>query len=117
MLRNNASYTHADPTYEVDGVIHCCVANMPGAEAPAMFSDRTGRGLIAGPAVPKRRFLPNLATPSEWLFLYGQCKMGDGAASAEDATVEAGRKRRKMAARRFKRQNSRPKDERSHRRS
>lgn len=23
--------THADPTYEVDGVIHYCVANMPGA--------------------------------------------------------------------------------------
>src|SRR6185503_6032760 len=23
--------THADPTYEVDGVIHYCVANMPGS--------------------------------------------------------------------------------------
>jgi len=23
--------THADPTFEVDGVIHYCVANMPGA--------------------------------------------------------------------------------------
>jgi alanine dehydrogenase len=23
--------THSDPTYEVDGVIHYCVANMPGA--------------------------------------------------------------------------------------
>jgi alanine dehydrogenase len=23
--------THTDPTYEVDGVIHYCVANMPGA--------------------------------------------------------------------------------------
>ena len=23
--------THADPTYEVDGVVHDCVANMPGA--------------------------------------------------------------------------------------
>ncbi|RWO18388.1 MAG: alanine dehydrogenase, partial [Mesorhizobium sp.] len=23
--------THADPTYEVDGVVHYCVANMPGA--------------------------------------------------------------------------------------
>jgi alanine dehydrogenase len=23
--------THADPTYEIDGVIHYCVANMPGA--------------------------------------------------------------------------------------
>ena len=25
--------THDDPTYEVDGVIHYCVANMPGAVA------------------------------------------------------------------------------------
>jgi alanine dehydrogenase len=23
--------THADPTFEVDGIIHYCVANMPGA--------------------------------------------------------------------------------------
>jgi len=23
--------THANPTYEVDGIIHYCVANMPGA--------------------------------------------------------------------------------------
>ena len=23
--------THADPTYVVDGVVHYCVANMPGA--------------------------------------------------------------------------------------
>jgi alanine dehydrogenase len=23
--------THSDPTYEVDGIIHYCVANMPGA--------------------------------------------------------------------------------------
>jgi alanine dehydrogenase len=22
---------HAEPTYECDGMIHCCVANMPGA--------------------------------------------------------------------------------------
>src|SRR5205814_297295 len=25
--------THADPVYEVDGIIHYCVANMPGAVA------------------------------------------------------------------------------------
>ncbi|MEL6666704.1 MAG: alanine dehydrogenase, partial [Pseudomonadota bacterium] len=25
--------THDDPTYEIDGVIHYCVANMPGAVA------------------------------------------------------------------------------------
>jgi alanine dehydrogenase len=23
--------THSDPTYEVDGIVHYCVANMPGA--------------------------------------------------------------------------------------
>ena len=23
--------THSDPVYEVDGVVHYCVANMPGA--------------------------------------------------------------------------------------
>jgi alanine dehydrogenase len=23
--------THAEPTYEVDGIVHYCVANMPGA--------------------------------------------------------------------------------------
>ena len=25
--------THADPTYEVDGIVHYCVANMPGGVA------------------------------------------------------------------------------------
>jgi alanine dehydrogenase len=25
--------THADPVYEIDGIIHYCVANMPGAVA------------------------------------------------------------------------------------
>ena len=25
--------THADPTYVVDGIVHYCVANMPGAVA------------------------------------------------------------------------------------
>jgi alanine dehydrogenase len=29
--------THSDPTYEVDGVTHCCVANMPGA-VPITFT-------------------------------------------------------------------------------
>ena len=30
--------THADPTYTVDGVVHYCVANMPGA-APRTSSE------------------------------------------------------------------------------
>ena len=34
LLRNQPrATTHADPVYEVDGVIHYCVANMPGAVA------------------------------------------------------------------------------------
>lgn len=31
MLETSRPTTHANPTYEVDGVIHYCVANMPGA--------------------------------------------------------------------------------------
>ncbi|MBU2168303.1 MAG: alanine dehydrogenase, partial [Alphaproteobacteria bacterium] len=30
--------THEDPTYEIDGVVHYCVANMPGA-APRTSSE------------------------------------------------------------------------------
>jgi alanine dehydrogenase len=30
-----ATTTHQDPTYEVDGIVHYCVANMPGASWPA----------------------------------------------------------------------------------
>jgi alanine dehydrogenase len=30
--------THADPTYTIDGVVHYCVANMPGA-APRTSSE------------------------------------------------------------------------------
>ena len=31
LLQTSHATTHADPTYEVDGIIHYCVANMPGA--------------------------------------------------------------------------------------
>ena len=31
LLRDLAPTTHCDPTYEVDGVTHYCVTNMPGA--------------------------------------------------------------------------------------
>ena len=30
-MRRRGRPTHSDPTYEVDGVTHYCVANMPGA--------------------------------------------------------------------------------------
>jgi alanine dehydrogenase len=32
-LRLRDPTTHADPTYIIDGVVHYCVANMPGAVA------------------------------------------------------------------------------------
>ena len=35
--------THADPTYVVDGVVHYCVANMPGAVAAPRPSRSTTR--------------------------------------------------------------------------
>jgi hypothetical protein len=31
VFRDEPADTHADPTFVVDGVIHYCVANMPGA--------------------------------------------------------------------------------------
>ena len=40
--------THTDPTYVVDGVIHYCVANMPGAVA------RTSTMALAGATLPVR---------------------------------------------------------------
>ncbi len=43
--------THADPTYVVDGVVHYCVANMPGAwRAPP----------------PSRSTTPRSPSPSRW---------------------------------------------------
>jgi alanine dehydrogenase len=37
--------THADPTYTVDGVVHYCVANMPGA-APRTSSEALGNATL-----------------------------------------------------------------------
>ncbi|HEX4182845.1 MAG TPA: alanine dehydrogenase [Caulobacteraceae bacterium] len=37
--------THAKPTYEVDGVVHYCVANMPGA-APRTSSEALGHATL-----------------------------------------------------------------------
>lgn len=31
LRRASRPTTHAEPTYEVDGIVHYCVANMPGA--------------------------------------------------------------------------------------
>ena len=46
--------THADPTYEVDGIIHYCVANMPGA-APL-----TATYALSAATAPYVRKLANL---------------------------------------------------------
>ncbi|HEX4179306.1 MAG TPA: alanine dehydrogenase [Caulobacteraceae bacterium] len=40
--------THADPTYEVDGIIHYCVANMPGA---APYTSTYALGAATAPYV------------------------------------------------------------------
>jgi alanine dehydrogenase len=37
--------THEDPTYTVDGVVHYCVANMPGA-APRTSSEALGNATL-----------------------------------------------------------------------
>jgi alanine dehydrogenase len=37
--------THLDPTYTVDGVVHYCVANMPGA-APRTSSEALGHATL-----------------------------------------------------------------------
>ena len=37
--------THADPTYTIDGVVHYCVANMPGA-APRTSSEALGHATL-----------------------------------------------------------------------
>jgi alanine dehydrogenase len=45
--------THQDPTYEVDGIIHYCVANMPGAVA------RTSTFALANATLPHALALAN----------------------------------------------------------
>ena len=45
--------THTDPTYVVDGVIHYCVANMPGAVA------RTSTMALAGATLPQGLAIAN----------------------------------------------------------
>ena len=48
--------THTDPTYVVDGVIHYCVANMPGAVARTSTMALTGRTLPYGLAIATKGF-------------------------------------------------------------
>ncbi len=48
--------THTDPTYVVDGVIHYCVANMPGAVARTSTMALSGRTLPYGLAIASKGF-------------------------------------------------------------
>jgi len=48
--------THTEPTYVVDGVIHYCVANMPGAVARTSTMALTGRTLPYGLAIAGKGF-------------------------------------------------------------
>jgi alanine dehydrogenase len=48
--------THTDPTYVVDGVIHYCVANMPGAVARTSTMALTGATLPYGVAIATKGF-------------------------------------------------------------
>lgn len=47
---------HSDPTYVVDGVIHYCVSNMPGAVARTSTIALTGATLPHGVAIASRGF-------------------------------------------------------------
>ena len=46
--------THAEPTYVVDGVVHYCVANMPGAVARTSTVALAGATLPYGPAIANK---------------------------------------------------------------
>ena len=55
--------THADPTYEVDGVIHYCVANMPGAVPLTSSQALNNATLPFGLALATKGFVAVLEDP------------------------------------------------------
>jgi len=55
--------THADPTYEVDGVIHYCVANMPGAVPVTSSQALNNATLPFGLALANKGFAAVLENP------------------------------------------------------
>ncbi|MBR1192122.1 alanine dehydrogenase [Bradyrhizobium sp. AUGA SZCCT0240] len=55
--------THADPTYEVDGVIHYCVANMPGAVPLTSSQALNNATLPFGLALANKGFAAVLDNP------------------------------------------------------
>ncbi|MCC8954546.1 alanine dehydrogenase [Bradyrhizobium sp. Pear77] len=55
--------THADPTYEVDGIIHYCVANMPGAVPLTSSQALNNATLPFGLALANKGFSAVLENP------------------------------------------------------
>jgi alanine dehydrogenase len=55
--------THADPTYEVDGIIHYCVANMPGAVPLTSSQALNNATLPFGLALANKGFAAVLENP------------------------------------------------------
>ncbi|MGL9623194.1 alanine dehydrogenase [Bradyrhizobium sp. U531] len=55
--------THADPTYEIDGVVHYCVANMPGAVPLTSSHALNNATLPFGLALAKKGFAAVLENP------------------------------------------------------
>jgi alanine dehydrogenase len=55
--------THADPTYEVEGVIHYCVANMPGAVPLTSSQALNNATLPFGLALANKKFSAVLENP------------------------------------------------------
>jgi alanine dehydrogenase len=55
--------THAEPTYEIDGVIHYCVANMPGAVPLTSSHALNNATLPFGLALANKGFATVLENP------------------------------------------------------
>jgi alanine dehydrogenase len=79
--------THSDPVYEVDGVIHYCVANMPGAVP------RTSTIALTNATLPYTRRLANLgfAKAIEEPGLAGGVNVYNGAITYEAVAQSQGR--------------------------
>jgi alanine dehydrogenase len=55
--------THENPTYEVDGVVHYCVANMPGAVPLTSSNALNNATMPFGLALAKKGFAAVLDNP------------------------------------------------------
>ena len=62
-MRTSHPTTHADPTYEVEGVIHYCVTNMPGAVPLTSSQALNNATLPFGLALASKGFSAVLENP------------------------------------------------------